>query len=321
LAPVVLLHHASARYLASVPPYYRDLAQLLHIADRLEISSRHDGNTPNDILQSLLTDGAARFSPEHLRLFVEREGAAGSEELWQYLCRMQQNRSDLMEYLKMVVLSIDFKSRITVTHTIATAELSRLAASLFHCSPEDTEYITTGALLHDLGKVAIPVEILENPGRLNAEDMEIMRRHAVFTGQILRDRVDERLERIAFRHHEKLDGSGYPLGLRGEDLTFEEKLVAITDILSALCGARSYKDPFPKDKALSILSEMAGSGLLDAVITQKIIDNYDFLLKETEKATLPVTANYDNLLTEYQHMREHITAMQEKNDFQFDSYF
>jgi HD-GYP domain-containing protein (c-di-GMP phosphodiesterase class II) len=176
-------------------------------------------------------------------------------------------------------------------------------------------------LLHDLGKVAIPVEILENPGRLNDQEMEIMRRHVVFTGQILRGRVDERLERIAFRHHEKLDGSGYPLGLRGEDLTFEERLVAITDILSALCGARSYKNAFPKAKALAILSDMAGSGLVDAVITQNIIDNYDFLVKEIEKATLPVTANYDNLLTEYRRMREHITAMLEQNEVRFDGYF
>jgi putative nucleotidyltransferase with HDIG domain len=321
LAPVVLFHHTSRRYLDSVPPYYRELAQILHIADRMEISSRFGGKATAELLRYFIEGGNTTYSEDLLPLFFDNDDFADRDELWQYLRHMQQSRSDISEYLKMVVLSIDFRSRHTVTHTIATAELSRLIAHICHCPEEDIANITTGALLHDLGKAGIPVEILENPGRLNEEDMEIMKSHVLLTGQILHGRVDEKIERIAFRHHEKLDGSGYPNGFGAQELAFEERLVAITDILSALCGARSYKGVFPKEKVVSILAGMADDGLLDGSIVQKIVDHYDFLMRENDRITRPVTLNYDKLLSEYSDMLEDINAMKAKNDFQFGSFY
>jgi HD-GYP domain-containing protein (c-di-GMP phosphodiesterase class II) len=320
LAPVVLFHHASIKFLDSVSPYYRDLAQILHIADRMEIFSRFGGVSTSEFIRYFVKSGDAAYSEALLPLFFDNDDFADRDELWQYLCRMQQSRRDISEYLKMVVLSIDFRSRHTVSHTVATAELSRLVAHIFRCSQEDITDIATGALLHDLGKAGIPVEILENPGRLSEEEMEIMKSHVLLTEQILHGRVVERIERIACRHHEKLDGSGYPNGLGAQEMAFEERLVAVTDILSALCGARSYKGVFPKEKVLSILSGMVGGGLLDASIVQKIVEHYDFLMGETDRITRPVTLNYDKLLSEYKAMLEHIDAMKASNDFQFGLY-
>ena len=109
----------------------------------------------------------------------------------------------------------------------------------------DLEILYYGSLLHDIGKIVIPLSILEAPRRLTDEEMRIMKAHVVITGKILEGIMDERIVNVAYRHHEKLDGTGYPQGLRAEDLSQLERIVAVGDILSALYSKRSYKDSFP----------------------------------------------------------------------------
>jgi HD-GYP domain-containing protein (c-di-GMP phosphodiesterase class II) len=321
LAPVVLFHHTSLKYMSSVPEFYRELAQILHIADRMEIASRFRTMSPDMPLGYFSDARQKNFSPELLSLFFGDNEFMDQDELWQQLCNTGQSRPDIDDYLKMLVLSIDFRSRHTVNHTVATAEFSRLIAILFQLPEEDVNYVTNGALLHDLGKAGIPVEILENTGRLNDEDMATIRTHILLTRQVLNGMVDKTVERIACRHHEKLDGSGYPNGLDASVITFNERIVAVADILSALSGARSYKGVFPKGKVISILSEMSDKGQLDASIVRKIVENYDFLMRESALATAPVTQNYRNLSSEYDQLMESISNMQRTENFRFGSLF
>ncbi|MDR1884815.1 MAG: HD domain-containing protein, partial [Synergistaceae bacterium] len=321
LAPAVLFHHTSLKYMDSIPEFYRELAQILHIADRIEIATRFNVMSL-DILHEHFSDAKQKnFSQELLPLFFEDKGSMDYNELWRQLCSIGQNRSDIDEYLKMLVLSIDFRSRHTVNHTVATAELSRLIAILFQLPEEEVNYVTKGALLHDLGKAGIPVEILENAGRLSDEEMATMRTHILLTRQILNGRVDREVERIACRHHEKLDGSGYPDGLGASEIAFSERIVAVADILSALSGARSYKGVFPKEKVVSILGEMSDKGQIDASIVRKIVENYDFLMRESARATAPVTQNYSNLSSEYRLLMQSISDMQRAKNFRFGSLF
>lgn len=141
-------------------------------------------------------------------------------------------------------------------------------------------------MLHDLGKIGIPSEILEFPGKLSPQAMNVMRTHVDLTEIILGDSVTRKVKDIALRHHEKLDGSGYPRGLKGCDLTIPQRIVAIADIVSALTGTRSYKDSFPKEKTSSILNDMAERGLIDSVIVERIVENYDVIMGAVrEKAT------------------------------------
>jgi HD-GYP domain-containing protein (c-di-GMP phosphodiesterase class II) len=320
LAPAVLFHHTSPQFMDTVPQPYRELAQILHLADRMEISSRFGGKVASDFLGFFASKQKNLFPADIIALFSQNDGLIDRDEMWDRLCQTGQDRNDIDEYLKMLVLSIDFRSRHTVTHTVATAEFSRLTASLFSCSPAEQADISVGAILHDVGKAGIPVEILENPGRLNDQEMRIMKSHVLLSKQILRGCVSERVGRIACRHHEKLDGSGYPQGLLAPELTFAERIVCVTDILSALCGARSYKDVFPKEKVVSILTGMAEQGLLDGVIVQKIVEQYDFLTEQTSRISLPVTKHYEELSSECINMLESISDMQASGNYQLKSF-
>lgn len=124
---------------------------------------------------------------------------------------------------------------------------------------EDREHFVRAALLHDVGKARIPLEILNKPGRLDADELAVMRQHPVIGYDILRDSGCDAATLGAVRHHhEMLDGSGYPDGLVGAEIGDTVRLLTICDIYAALTERRSYKEPMPARTALGILEGMEG---------------------------------------------------------------
>ncbi|MBB5088545.1 HD-GYP domain-containing protein [Roseospira marina] len=125
---------------------------------------------------------------------------------------------------------------------------------------EELYTLTAGGLLHDIGKSAIPHHVLNKPGRLTEGEWATMRTH-VDEGLAIIDRVDNvprGVVTIAAQHHERLDGSGYPRGLKGADLNDLARLAAIVDVFGALTDQRTYKAPLPADRALAIMRDMTG---------------------------------------------------------------
>ena len=121
-----------------------------------------------------------------------------------------------------------------------------------------------GALLHDLGKIAVPDEILNKPGKLEGDEWQHILRHPEVGAKILEGLKSlESVVDIVLHHHEKLDGSGYPYGLKGDEISVEARIMAIADIYDALTTKRSYKESLSRSQALRILGEEAQGGKLD----------------------------------------------------------
>ena len=200
----------------------------------------------------------------------------------------------------MLAYSIDFRSEYTVTHTVTTVGISVEIARLLNYSHGDRERIYYGALLHDVGKIAIPLEILEYPGKLSPQAMKIMKTHVQISEDILRGAVADDICEIAIRHHEKLDGSGYHRGLSAAELTEGQQIVAIADVLSALRQRRSYKEAFPKEKIIEVLKEQSEKGKLCPVICNLVIDHYDAVMENADSSCEAFLSVYDNLLLEYE---------------------
>lgn len=144
-----------------------------------------------------------------------------------------------------------------------------LAESRLYGAAVNEQYVNTlfrSSILHDIGKVGIRDEILLKPGRLTPEEFEIMKRHSVIGGDALNAACQllpnqqflEMARAIAYHHHEKWDGSGYPNGLSGRSIPLSSRIVAIADVFDALLSKRPYKEPMPMDKALEILEEGRG---------------------------------------------------------------
>ena len=146
-------------------------------------------------------------------------------------------------------------------HILRMAHYSRLTAHHLGLSEEEQELLLTAAPMHDVGKVATPDSILLKPGKLTDDEMVIMRQHATIGYQILHGSTSPLMQMaatIAHCHHEKFDGSGYPRGLRGEDIPLVGRIVAVADVFDALTSERPYKKAWPLEHAIKFLRENAG---------------------------------------------------------------
>ena len=302
LAPAVFFHHASLEQLRHVDPSYHELAQIIHIADRLDILSQtREKVERQDFLRHFDRHRGGKYDPELVDLFDAAifSPDAGDGTFDSLFSGFSFSREELGAYFSMVVLSIDFRSSQTVTHTMTATTIAGELAGLLRLDRQSADNIHLGTMLHDLGKQGIPPEILEAAGRLSEDDFAVMKTHVNLTESIIQGNVDQTVVNIAVRHHEKLNGVGYPRGLVAGDLTVCERLVTVADIMSALIGVRSYKSSYPKEKVLGILNEMKGRGELDPGIVEVACDNFDRIIDAVDRTSTETVALYNRLNSEY----------------------
>jgi len=148
---------------------------------------------------------------------------------------------------------IDLRSQddYTFAHSVNVCILTLMTGITLGYSRDELAFLGVGALLHDLGKVKIPEEILNKPGSLTAEEFEVMKKHPIFGYELIRDagNIGETQAVMALQHHENYDGSGYPEGLRGDQINEYAQIVAIADRFDAITANRVYRKAFPPVEA------------------------------------------------------------------------
>lgn len=191
--------------------------------------------------------------------------------------RTLELRRSREETIRRLALAIESRDGATGCHSERTSLYAELIAKGVGLDAETRELITVATPLHDVGKIAIPDRILHKPGPLTPNERQVIQTHAEIGRRLLAGSGEETLElaaTIAWTHHERLDGSGYPRGLRGQHVPLAGQIAAVADVFEALISERPYRPAFPLPRALEILSSQR-SGQLDLELVDALVHAID----------------------------------------------
>jgi putative two-component system response regulator len=233
-------------------------------------------DTTRDVRQAALAGGAKDFLVKPLdamevllRIRNQLETRFLQVELRRQTLALEQRvhdqHADLddarLEMLQRLARAAEYRDDDTGEHTQRVGRTSALVARRLDLAEEDVELIGHAATLHDIGKMAVPDLILLKPGRLTAEEFELIKTHVRAGADMLSNSRSPLLrvaERIALTHHEWWDGSGYLAGMRGDEIPLAGRIVAIADVFDALTHDRPYKQAIPLDPALAEIRSLSG---------------------------------------------------------------
>lgn len=199
----------------------------------------------------------------------------------------------------------EYRDKGTGEHLERIREYAKMIAMEMAGLPAYKDYITNkyiddiyqSSILHDIGKVGIQDSVLLKPGKLNSEEFDIIKRHTVLGGDAIAE-IESQIEgrsflilgkEIAYYHHEKWDGTGYPKGLKGEDIPLSARMVAIADVYDALTTKRFYKEAFSHDKSREIIISLKGSHFDPDVVDAFLVNENNFSRVCAEKRTEEMT--------------------------------
>jgi HD-GYP domain-containing protein (c-di-GMP phosphodiesterase class II) len=187
--------------------------------------------------------------------------------------------------LQVLAASIDARDPLTAGHSEKVTDYAMGICGELNLSANYREMIRVASLLHDYGKIGVPDAILKKPGRLTQEEYEKVKTHAEKTQKILEqvnfEGIFSQVPEIAGAHHEKIDGSGYPNGLKGEEIPLGARIIAVADFFEAVTAKRHYRDPLPISYAFRLLEK--GRGVhFDEKIVDAFVSFYKKEMKETE---------------------------------------
>jgi energy-coupling factor transport system substrate-specific component len=186
--------------------------------------------------------------------------------------RQLQLKNITLEAIQAIARTIDAKDEYSKGHSIRVGYYSKIIAEHLHLSNDEVDNIYYIALLHDIGKIALPDSILNKPGRLTDEEFAIMKSHTVRGAKILNgiSTIPQIIEG-AKSHHEKYDGSGYPEGLRGEFIPYVARIICCADCFDAMASKRVYKEPFALEKIIGEFERCSGTQF-DPQIAKVVVD-------------------------------------------------
>ncbi len=298
MAIPVRYHHTRWEALIRLPPdvltaQQARQANLIFMVDRVDalaISYYSKGilfDHIDGIRERIRHSAGSYFSPELVDAFL---AASEAEAFWlmlepraiqNYLHELllhgesyQPTFSELKQLSVIFSHIVDAKSPFTAYHSLGVARLARFLAELAGVSAENCDKLELAGLLHDIGKLHVPDEILDKPGKLDAHERRIINTHSFETYQILRSIGGfEEIALWAAYHHEEPNGMGYPFRIHEKDMPVEARILRVADIFQAMVQDRPYRAGWNAQEVLGFLKDLADKGSLDANIVNLVAEN------------------------------------------------
>jgi putative nucleotidyltransferase with HDIG domain len=300
LAPIIRHHHThwNALKKLELPKSVLEASNLIYLVDRVDALQAQLKNDPNTapyesaaVIRERITAAAGEhFAPHLVEAFLQ---VSDNDAFWltmeplhltDFMARMQHSHipqlshfDDIHKLACIFAHIVDAKSSYTYDHSLGVSRVAKYLAEKLDLPLPRVQEIELAGLLHDLGKLGVPDEILEKSGPLSAEESAIMHRHSYESFRILnRIKGFERIAEWAGNHHETLLGDGYPFHHEETELGIEARIIAVADIFQALAQDRPYRKAMAASEIVDYLKTLANEGKIDAEIvtlTANEVDN------------------------------------------------
>lgn len=224
--------------------------------ERVEIKVR-----TSSLLKMKNAQDRLKQNQKELEKIVKRRTLSLRKAMHELVTVQRQLQNAYIETIHRLVAVAEFKDKGTANHIKRMSYFSAMLARLMKLPPGEVELILNASPMHDIGKIGTPEEILLKPGKLNPPERDVMQQHAIIGGHILKGSTSTLLqtgEIIAISHHEKWDGSGYPYGLKADEIPLIGRICSVADVFDTLTSERPYKGAFSNETSLKIMETGAG---------------------------------------------------------------
>ena len=304
--------HGAGAFQNGVP--VPDGSHIIHLADRVAVKISVDEPVlaqVKGICESIAERSGEIFVPEHVDALLalkDREYIwldSASSDIENILKRTipypsrEFSTQQLVDFSKLICRLIDFKSEFTATHSSGVAAVAVELARVTGFSRNERRLIEIAGYLHDLGKLAIPSEIIEKRGQLSQRERFVMRSHVYHTYQTLEPfEVLRLVSQWGSLHQERLNGTGYPFGLVADDLPLGARIMAVADVFTALTEDRPYRKGMDTKHTKAVLQTMADNEELDTSLIARAFKHYEMLNAIRESAQRTAMDEYNMFQSE-----------------------
>jgi HD-GYP domain-containing protein (c-di-GMP phosphodiesterase class II) len=232
-------------------------------------------------------------------MFEKLQSGEYRQELDEITDYMIFNNEDKDKFLEMLMYCLGFRSESVVVDTVTTVCICEEIANRMMLPDTEKELLHYAALIHDIGMLALPQEIIEASRKLEPDEVKLVRTHVEIAGEELSGKMDNEIVSIALTHHEREDGSGYPLRLQGGQMSMPQKILQVADVVSALINKRSYRDALPKEKVVAILNEEVTKKRLKRQVVNVFLSSYDSIVQHVKEESAEILKMYQTLNMQY----------------------
>lgn len=308
LAKVIMYHHMDYEQLQKVNYEYKELAAYINIAEKMD----HYSTALGDKFEMGMFQKYAgtKLSDDGLFLFYKCEDKYGMfekirsgvylKELYDIIEYMIFNNEDKKKFLEMLMYCQGFFRSQMVMETAMAVCVSEEIAKEMMLPLQKREILYYGTLIHDIGMLAIPREVIEKPRKLEPKEVKLLKTHVEIAGKILSSRMKKEVVDIVLAHHERCDGSGYPRQLTDSQMNTEQKILQVADVVVALLNQRSYRKSLPKEKILAILDDKTDRSRLKRQVVAVVVQSYDKIVSRIREESAQILKMYETLNKQYE---------------------